>query len=536
MAGHGVPERSFSKNSFVAINSGNYQSTPTYLEATSGWRRPLSSYADAAMIVVASTTVAYIAQPFAQGSDIAMIQLLGIVILALRHEIRITIVSSLCAVALFDFLFVPPRMTFAWSDVKRIVTFAGMVVVAAVISTLSNRTRRQEWQARDTAVRTMALCKFQAELSSCAQIQQLISITQRHIERLMAAEVAIILATEDGNLDLAASGVTSSQAALAQAAWQRREVSSEATAQQWFLWVPLAGIRETLGVVGVGTRYCIREDSESGLLVVAFCNQLATAIERVRLAVAAQRSQVEVETERMRSSLLSAVSHDLKTPLAAIVAAGTTLLGQEATLGKAESHELLSAVVTEAERLGRLIQKILSVTRLESPTIELRRSPEALEEIIAAARERVGKEFEPVQILVDLPNDLPWVQVEPALVEQVFVNLFENALRHAGPHVSIKISVRAAAPYVTVQVSDDGPGIAEPELEKVFEKFYRGKSADRRDGGAGLGLTICRAIITAHGGRIGIRNGGDGGVVVEFSMPIAEGFTETARATRPRSS
>jgi two-component system sensor histidine kinase KdpD len=248
---------------------------------------------------------------------------------------------------------------------------------------------------------------------------------------------------------------------------------------------------------------------------------LATAIDRAHLAESAQRAKLDAETERMRSSLLSAVSHDIKTPLSSIVAAGTTLIEHRKALDSSAVDRLLGTIVREGDRLGRLVQNLLSLSRLESPTIELRRTAEAVEDIVGAAVGRLSEALAPRAVRVELPADLPYVSAEPMLVEQVLLNLLENALRYTPPESPIQIAAQAGDGLVKVRVSDEGPGISEAEREKVFEKFYRGARTHKNDGGAGLGLTICRAIVEAHGGRIVVRARQGGGTVVEFTLPLA---------------
>jgi two-component system sensor histidine kinase KdpD len=471
--------------------------------------------------VLSSTTVAYALQRYAQSADLAMIQLLGIVFVALRFNVKVSLIASLISVALFDFLFVPPRLAFAWSDVKSIITFTGMIVVAAVISVLNERLREQERIARETANRTKALYELHVELSSATQLQQLIAITSRHLERSLSSSAVVLVSDAAGALEQGARGLSAAELELAELASQRREFTANASFPGYNSWVPLVGIREPLGTIGIAAQTPFRETSDSGLLLSACANQLATAIERSQLANVVHRAQVEAETERMRSSLLSAVSHDLKTPLATIVAAGTTLLDRGKALEANDARDLLGAMVSEAERLGRLIQNLLSVTRLESPTVELRRSPEAVEEIVSAAVERINAGPGPKRIQVAISQELPWVLAEPALIEQVLVNLLENAMRYAGTALPIDVSANLEDNWVTVQVADRGSGISEGDIDKVFEKFYRGQQSNRRDGGVGLGLTICRAIVRAHGGKIGIRNRQGGGTIVEFTLPVA---------------
>ncbi len=484
------------------------------------FRRAWQQYAGAMACVLSSTAVAYALQRYAQAADLAMIQLLGIVFVALRFNVKVSLFASLISVALFDFLFIPPRLAFAWSDVKSIITFTGMIVVAAVISVLNERLRAQERIARETASRTKALYELHVDLSGTTQLQQLISITSRHLERAVSSNAVVLLGDPSGSLEECSRGLSAAELQLAELAWQRREYCTDISVPGYNFWLPLVGIRELLGVIGIAAQTQFSETSDSGLLLSACANQLATAIERSQLAGVVHRAQVEAETERMRSSLLSAVSHDLKTPLATIVAAGTTLLDRGKALEANDSRELLSAMVSEAERLGRLIQNLLSVTRLESPTVELRRSPEAIEEIVSAAVERINAGLAPKRINVAISPELPWVLAEPALIEQVMLNLLENAVRHAGAASPIEVTAHLENNRVTIQVADRGSGIAEADIDKVFEKFYRGQQANQRDGGVGLGLTICRAIVRAHGGRIGIRNRQGGGAVVEFTLPV----------------
>lgn len=282
--------------------------------------------AGAALWVLGSTGVAIALQRHAQTADLAMIQLLGIVFVALRHNVRVTLVTSIFAVLLFDFLFIPPRLALGWSHAKNVITFAGMIVVSVVISWLNERLRDQERVARESAHRTNALYELHVELATGTQIQQLVAITRRHLERHFRSVVAIALVSQESKLDFASSELDEPAVALARQAWIRREFIVDDRVRGCNTWYPLIGLREAFGAVGLAAPSLFTEHSGPGLLFIACANQLATAIERTQLAAVAQRAQVEAETERMRSSLLSAVSHDLKTPLATIVAAGTTLL------------------------------------------------------------------------------------------------------------------------------------------------------------------------------------------------------------------
>jgi two-component system sensor histidine kinase KdpD len=478
----------------------------------------LRSYGLAVACVVASTACAYLVHPYGHLADLAMIHLLGIVFLSLRSSVRVSVLSSIGSILAFDFLFITPTFAFAWTDVESCLTFAAMIVVAVVVSTLSANLRRQELAARATAFRAEALYELNVELSSSRDARQLAAVTARHLKKLFNASVTILLQTAEGALEPAKSARDD---ALAQSAWLRREFTKQSSPGSPAIWAPVIGIHSTLGVIGLEGGVSFEKDSNEGFLLLACANQFATAVERVQLSSAVRRTQLEAEGERLRSSLLSAVSHDLKTPLATMIAAGTTLIARRSEISPQAADALLLSIVSEGERLSRLIHNLLSVTRLESPTVELRRTPECIEDIVHSAVERFRARSGSCQIQTELAEELPLISAEPLLLEQVLVNLLENATRYAGANASIVVTAQASDVALTVQVADNGPGIVEHERDKVFEKFYRGEHTNKSDGGVGLGLTICRAIVRAHGGRIGVQERSGGGTLVEFTVPLA---------------
>jgi two-component system sensor histidine kinase KdpD len=467
---------------------------------------------------LASAAVAYLAQPYAQRSDLEMIHLLAIVLIAMRFGVAESLVACTVSIISFDFLFIPPHFAFALTDAKSALLFIGMFVVAGVISTLTERMRQQQKKARSAAFQAEALYGLNVELSGLTEARQIAAVTVRHLERLFGGHVAVLFrAAHGGSFEGPALGPDVEHA---ERAWVRREYTRVDGAGVSAIWIPIVGMHAPLGVVGLTVSPTFPKESDRGFLLVACVNQLATATERVLLANAVHRTELETETERLRNSLLSAVSHDLKTPLASMIAAGTTLLRRRQSLDTATVDGLLADIVGEGERLNELILNLLSVSRLESPTIDLRRLPQPIDEILAGAVGRFEKRFDRAHVRVELEPDLPVVYVEPLLVEQLLWNLFENALRHAGSDVTLDVRVAGGSGIVTVQVGDDGPGVPEHERDKVFEKFYRGSRGKSPDGGVGLGLTICRAIVQAHGGRIAMRESASGGALVEFTLPV----------------
>jgi two-component system sensor histidine kinase KdpD len=507
-------------------------STPPRLGPIGSLVRRLDHYGLALLGIATCTSAALLLKPYALLEDEAMIYLLGIVLVALRFDVKVSLFAAVLSVLSYDFFFIPPRFTFALSDAKRTLTFLGMIVVAAVVSGLNERLRHQEKVARRTALEREALYHLNVEMSVAATARQLAGITARLLERLFGVATVVMLRTPEGALETPPDHLLPEEAELAERAWATGEHCSASRVKGYATWVPIAGIHEPLGVIGLRVREPMPKDSEEANLVVACARELAMALERMHLATAMHRSQLEAETERMRSSLLSAVSHDLKTPLANIVAAGSTLLAHRDGVDSGTRDELLSSIVGEGERLSRLVQNLLSVTRLESPTIQLKLSAEPVDEIVAAAIERLRPQLGERSVSVEIPTNLPWVLAEPALIEQVLSNLLENAIRYTSPDTPISVSAQVADGGVDVLVVDRGPGIPEDERDKVFEKFFRGARARTNEGGAGLGLTICRAIVRAHGGKIAVRGREGGGTLVEFTLPLAKSDAFASSKTR----
>jgi two-component system sensor histidine kinase KdpD len=276
-----------------------------------------------------------------------------------------------------------------------------------------------------------------------------------------------------------------------------------------------------VGVIGLAPRSPGKfADPEVQRLLLLCAAQLASAVERELLSAAAHGAELAAETERARGSLLAAVSHDLKTPLASILFAATTLERAPAELPHDRRSELIGTVIEETERLARLVANVLSMTKLESGGLAVRRQTEDVSELVDGALRVLGPRLEGRSVSVELERSLPFVDVDALLIQQVLVNLLENAVRYTPARSALKITATSGEHGVAICVQDEGPGIAVEEREKIFEKFFRGSQSSRSDGGVGLGLAICRAAVQAHGGRIYVKHGGNKGARVEFTLPI----------------
>jgi two-component system sensor histidine kinase KdpD len=491
------------------------------------------AYGRAVAVVALTTGVAWLMFPFFELSNLIMAYLLGIVVVAMRHGRGPSLLASVLSVAAFDFFFVPPYFTFAVSDTRYLFTFAVMLVVGLVISGLTVRARAQAFAARLREQRTAALYAMSRELAGTRGVDELLRIALRHISGVFKSQVAVLLPGTGGALAPWSGGqfeLDANERGVARWVYEHRQRAGLGTATlpgASALHLPLIASRGAVGVLAVrpADPHALDEPEQLHQLET-FANQTALAIERAQLADEAREAQVRMETERLRSSLLSSVSHDLRTPLATITGAVSTILENGARLDDRTRRELLESVRDEGERLNRLVQNLLEMTRLESGAVELRKEWHSLEEVIGAALSRVGPRLASRRVSTRVPPNLPLVPMDDVLIEQVLVNLLDNALKYTPPTSPIEIIATATDSAATVEVADRGPGLPPGEEDKVFEKFYRGRTDKGR--GAGLGLAICQGVVRAHGGRIWAQNLPEGGVAFLFTLPITGAPPPTA--------
>jgi two-component system sensor histidine kinase KdpD len=288
------------------------------------------------------------------------------------------------------------------------------------------------------------------------------------------------------------------------------------------LFLPLTASQLTVGALAVKADPIDRLLApDQRRLLEACASQLALAIERDRMSIAASEARVQAQTEQVRSALLSGVSHDLRTPLAAIAGASTGLL-QTDTIDETTRRQLLETIADEANRLTRLLENILQMSRLELGGADARMQWNILEEVVGSALMRTRRELGERRVDVSIPPDLPLLFVDGLLLEQLFVNLLENAARYTPTHAAVGIRARPEGRWLSVSIADDGPGLPAGSEERIFEKFYRGNPTADAGRGSGLGLAICRAVAKVHGGTIAARNRPEGGVEFLLRLPLPE--------------
>src|SRR5690349_17790151 len=517
----------------VYVITGDVDETAPRRGPLAGRPSPLVEYARAAVVVMLSTAVSFPVLAYLSLTNVAMVFLLGVALAAYRYGRGPTIFAAFLSIALFDFFFVPPRFTFAVSDVSYVLTFAVMLAIALLISGLTLRIRAQAETARERERRTAAVYAMSRDLAAARDLGELITAVSRHVRETFGASAQILLPDDTGRLQSPAGvtplylmdekeqGVAAWVSARGRAAGAGTDTLPAARA----LYLPLATASGIIGVLGVRPDDPKRfQDPGVQHLLDAFAGQAAVALERARLAERTQKEQVEIAAERLRTSLLSSLSHDLRTPLGAITGALSSILEDRGTLSDTTRRDLVQTAADEAHRMNRLIGNLLDMIRVESGALQVHKEWQPLEEPVGVALIRLEDRLRDHPVAVRLPPDLPLVPIDGVLIEQAFINLLENAVKYTPAGTPIEIAATAVDGAVRVDVADRGPGLPPGDEDRIFEKFYRAPSpapAATATSGVGLGLTICRGIINAHGGRIWAENRPGGGAVFHFTLPLA---------------
>jgi two-component system sensor histidine kinase KdpD len=510
----------------VYVTAGDPDDEPRTPVTSERARLRVSSVAAALAVSVFSTGVTLLLFGRDQLPDVVMIYLLGIMLVSSRFGLGASVLAAFLSVAAFDYFFVPPYATFAVANLRHSTTFVVMFLVAVVISGLTQRIRNQAAAARERELRTAALYELSRELAGARGSLGVIQAAARHIEKVFRAGIAVFVRQRASGPSCVYSTPGSSDASerdlsTSQWVWANQREAGLGTSTLpggRTLFVPLIASGGLVGVLGLTPEEQDRFDPiERRRQVDAFAAQMALAIERALLAEETEEARREVEVEQLRSSLLSSVSHDLRTPLAVITGATSTLLQGTATLSDVTRHDLLRTVLEEAERLNRLIRNLLDMTRLESGAVRVRKEWLPLEELVGAALNRLDARLAGREVHVQLAADLPLVPCDAVLIEQALFNLLENAAKYSEGAIEIGASLMGTE--LVVEIADSGPGIPAGEETRVFEKFHRAPREGQPEG-VGLGLTICRAIVAAHGGRIWAQNRTGKGASFRFALPI----------------
>lgn len=493
-------------------------------------RRPRAAgrYLKAVVVLSAATLVGLLFDRLGLTEpNLVMVYLLGVVLAATWLGRGPGILSAFLSVLLFNFFFTQPYYTFIVHDTEYVFTFAVMFGVATLISALTARVRAQAETARQRERRTEALYRLSRTLGSMSGTMQLAGATEELLATVFSGQAAVFLPSAEGLRAImshsAGAWDPNDEGHVAEWVHQHRRPAGRGTdtlPSASALHLPMIAGESCLGVVALKLVPRTSLDLEQRQLLEAFVNQVALAMERDRVAQEAQKVLAEAEAEKLRSSLLSAVSHDLRTPLAGIAGASSTLLSA-GNIDTETRRDLLQSIWEESDRLSRLVENLLHMTRIESGTLKLHKEWQPIDEVIGSALHRLDTALADHPVETSIPQPLPMIAVDGLLIEQVLINLLDNAAKYSPSGTEVRVQVDFRPQEMIIKVIDAGPGLAPGEQQRVFEKFYRGSRHGDAGGGAGLGLAICNAVIQMHGGRMWAEPGKDGqGTCFAFTIPI----------------
>ncbi|HTT10311.1 MAG TPA: sensor histidine kinase KdpD [Burkholderiaceae bacterium] len=503
-----------------------------YFAAPASGKLRWPGYAFALLTIAVATAIAWFAKPVLSEANVVMVYLLAIALVALRFGRGPSLAASGASVLAFNFFFVEPIFTLNVADGQYLMTFAVLMLVGLLIGWLMSSVRMQARVAGHRERRTALLYAMARELAATRGQENIARVAVRHIAESFEAQVVVLLPDRTRKIRHptgTAEPASLHGADLSIAQWVFDHGSPAGMGTDTLpgtpaRYLPLTASETQVGQLGVLAVLPVNPRRimlpEQAHLLETFAAQIALALERAALAERAESAAVHAESESVRNSLLAAISHDMRTPLAVISGAASALL--DVDLEPTQRAELARSIVDEAAQMTQVIANVLDMTRLESGRVALRDEWISLDEVAAAAVRRVQPRLgdRPVQIEID--RGLPLVKADPVLLEQLLVNLLDNAARHTPPGTNVSVHARRGIDEIELSVADDGPGLpADIDPDMLFDKFQRGR-AEGAQGGVGLGLAICRAIARAHGGEIRAERIPAGGALFAVTLPLTE--------------
>ncbi len=486
----------------------------------SSWRE----YVIAVAMIMAITAIDLLAHSWLNYEAVGLTELFVVLLIAVYFGRGPALLGAAVSALVWNFLFITPRFTLGISRIQDVILISMYFVIAIFTGNLTSRIRTQERQARYNADRTLALYTLAHETATAVNMDDVLRTGLNQISRVFGAEVAIIL-SHDGKLER--TGHPSStfvvedkdyEVALwayenGKPAGRFTNTLPSATAR----YLPLRTPNRIVGVIGIRTRLNERLSFDQEALLETFSNQIALVIERELLDEAAEQAAMLQESERLYTTLLNSISHELRTPIAAIMGASSSLLDPQTHASESVHAELIRDIHDSGDRLNRLVENLLDMSRLDSGRLNLKRAWCDVSDVIGVSVKRVEKGLTLRPITINIAPNLPLVQMDFVLIEQVLVNLLDNICNYTPVGTTVDLSAEVKDLWLMITLSDTGPGIPPDDLERIFEKFYRVPGT--ATGGTGLGLSICRGLVEAHGGTLTAINKETGGVAFTIRLP-----------------
>ncbi|MET0517625.1 MAG: DUF4118 domain-containing protein [Burkholderiaceae bacterium] len=501
-----------------------------------GWARHGRRYVGAALACVATTALAWPLRHFFDEANIVMLFLLTVLGVGLRGGRGPAVLASFLSVGLFDFFYVAPHLSFAVSDVQYLLTFVVMLAVGLITGQLTAHLRYQAQVAAEREARSRALFELTRELAGAMQTEQVAASAQDSLARELhgGAQVLVLDLQEQLRVPVpsVAAEIPAGQGAqvahndgpdLGTARWaldhgQAAGLATDTLPGSAWFYLPLQAPMRARGVLALRPRDLAAVMSpERRAQLDTYASIIGQALERVHYVEVAQDALVHIESERLRNSLLSALSHDLRTPLAVVYGLADTLAALPQL--PEQGREMAQSLQREAQRINAMVNNLLDMARLQSGAVQLRLQWQPIEEVVGSALQAMHTVLAGHQVRTELAAGLPMVNLDAVLIERVLCNLLENAAKYTPAGSRISVTARAQDGELLLSVADNGPGLPPGREEALFEKFARGERESSTPG-VGLGLAICRAIMQAHQGRIWAERGADGGAVFMLALPL----------------
>ena len=485
---------------------------------------------DYALAVVATVIAAALAWAVASVlplPNISLVFLAAVLLVAVRSSLGPSLMCAALSFLTYDFLFIPPKFSFAIQREEDVLTLLFFLLMAALTGNLAARQRRQLQALRDTQEETSELLDLSRKLTAATDRQAVISAAAHHLEGWSDLDLCLVNRDGQGGWKVETGGpltFTEAERAAADWAWQHDQPAGKGTGTLpfggWWWW-PLSSEEGPLGLLGVSAKPGMELSGQRRRLLIALSQPLAQALARAQLAQELESARLHGETEQLRSALLASVSHDLRTPLTSMRGSIDSLLALGEAIPLEDRRELLEGTRDEAERLDRYIQNLLDMTRLGHGALKLARDWVSPGDIVGSALGRLRAVLAPLQVRIDVPSELPLLYVHAALIEQALVNVLENAARFSPAQGHLHVSAGVSDNQLFFAVADEGPGIPEDERAKIFDMFYTAARGDRGGQGTGLGLAICQGMVGAHGGHISVADGiGGRGTCITLFLPL----------------